>query len=102
MKVWARGSGKADFTLNNEYGVSKLNMSFSLGHPSELHCLPRERGPVGPQHHGDQDWDKGRHPYSGVRGDVAAKKHHKKSAARHERDRLRARPFQAKKKSAKT
>ena len=49
VKVWARGTGQASFAVNVENGVAKLDMSFSLGHPSDLHCqLPQRPVPVVP------------------------------------------------------
>ena len=85
--MWARGTGQAMFAVNVENGVAKLDMSFSLGHPSDLHCqLPQQHVPDVPH---PQHCD---HDQAGDHG--VKKKYRKKSAARRERDRLRAQNFQ--------
>ena len=40
VRVWARGTGHADFGLNVNDGVAELKLSFTLGHPYDLHCTP--------------------------------------------------------------
>ena len=94
VKVWARGSGKANFIVNIDNGVAKLDISFTLGHPSDLHCVPREQEHPIPQHRADQDLSQ---DHVGVTGMKKIRKN-RKTAARLARDRLRAEKFQTSKK----
>ena len=80
VKVWARGTGHADFGLNVNDGVAELKLSFTLGHPYDLHCTPPQFVSPNP----DQD-----------QGEFRKKKRHRKSEARCERDRARAQTYQA-------
>ena len=81
VKVWARGSGQANFGLNVSNGSAELNLSFTLGHPSDLHHVP-------PQfNHPNPDQDQEQHSKK--------KKMGRKTAARRERDRARAQAYQA-------
>ena len=81
VKVWARGSGQANFGLNVSNGSAELNLSFTLGHPSDLHHVP-------PQfNHPNPDQDQEQHSRK--------KKMRRKTAARRERDRARAQAYQA-------
>ena len=40
VNVWTRGTGLASFSIDVEDGSAKIDMSFSLGHPSDVHVLP--------------------------------------------------------------
>ena len=80
VKLWRRGSGQANFDLKVIDGVAELNLKFKLGHPSDLHCAPTHNVP--PPH---QDQDQA----------APVLKKRRKSAARRERDRVRAQAFQA-------
>ena len=82
VKVWSRGSGQANFALKVIDGVAELNLNFKLGHPNDLHCAPPHNVPPSYQ---DQD----------LAPPGLKKRRHHKSAARRERDRLRAQAFQA-------
>jgi hypothetical protein len=84
VKVWSRGSGQANFALKVIDGVAELNLNFKLGHPNDLHCAPPHNVPPSYQ---DQDQD--------LAPPGLKKRRHHKSAARRERDRLRAQAFQA-------
>ena len=82
VKVWARGTGQANFGLHVNNGIAELKLSFTLGNPSDLHCAPPQfRHPYPDQEDQDQDSRK--------------KKRHRKTAARRERDRARAQAYQA-------
>ena len=50
VKVWASGSGQAKFEVSIENGVAKLNLSFTLGDPSDLHYKPIYAAQQAPQH----------------------------------------------------
>ena len=80
--MWSRGSGQANFALKVIDGVAELNLNFKLGHPNDLHCAPPHYVPPSYQ---DQD----------LAPPGLKKRRHHKSAARRERDRLRAQAFQA-------
>ena len=77
-KVWKRGRGRASFNLNVSDGVAEVALTFTLGHPSDLHHSPPH---VKPQHdhlnhqHGHQ---------------VHRPQRRHKGPAQRERDRLRA------------
>ena len=92
--VWARGSGQANFSVNIDNGIAKLDMSFTLGHPTDLYCVPREQEHPIPQHLADQDLDQ---DHVGVTG-MKKNRKNRKTAARLARDRLRAEKFQTSKK----
>ena len=39
MKVWSRGFGQANFSLNISDGHAELKMNFSLGRPQNPHVI---------------------------------------------------------------
>ena len=80
VKVWRKGSGQASFSLQIDDGKAELQLSFKLGHPSDLQFEPDV--PLIP----DQDQD-----YVGQ----PCRHHHRKGPARREKDRLRAVKHQA-------
>ena len=51
VKVWARGSGQANFNLSIDDGVADLQLNFKLGHPTAAHIHQEQCEPVYPPHH---------------------------------------------------
>ena len=51
VKVWARGSGQANFNLSIDDGVADLQLNFKLGHPTAAHIHQEHCEPVYPPHH---------------------------------------------------
>ena len=43
VKIWARGVGKASFSLDVHDGKANLNLGIQLGHPSEQHYDPGDQ-----------------------------------------------------------
>ena len=80
VKVWRKGSGQATFSLQIVDGKTDLQLSFKLGHPSDLHFEPDV--------HLVQDHDQ---DYVGQ----PCRHHRRKGPARREKDRLRAKKHQA-------
>ena len=87
MKVWASGSGEAKFDVSIENGVAKLNLSFTLGNPSDPHYEPIYAAQQAPQHvpHDDLQYV----PQQQASG------RRRKGPARREKDRARAAAYQA-------
>ena len=60
VKVWRKGSGQATFSLQIGDGKAELQLSFKLGHPSDLHFEPDV--PPSPDHDQDYVGQPCRHP----------------------------------------
>ena len=81
VKIWARGSGKASFSLDVSDGQANLSLRFQLGHPGDQHYDPGAH-----LHH--------HHPHDQQQDDVQQKRRHK-GPKRRAKDRARAAAHQA-------
>ena len=43
VKVWARGFGQSNFSIEVRDGTAEVKISFSLGHPTDPHILPMQQ-----------------------------------------------------------
>ena len=76
VKIWARGSGKASFSLDVSDGQANLSLGIQLGHPGDQHYDPGAQPCHLPPHDQQQDVDQ--------------KKRRHKGPKRREKDRARA------------
>ena len=88
VKIWARGSGKASFSLDVSDGQANLSLGFQLGHPGDQHYDPGAH-----LHH--------HHPHD-QQQDVVQQKRRHKGPKRREKDRARAAAHQARLQSEET
>ena len=80
VKVWARGSGQANFNLKIDDGVADLQLNFKLGHPTDAHINQEPKYPS---------------PYQDQDGHLQKKRNVRKSPSQRNRDRTRAAQHQA-------
>ena len=81
VKIWARGSGKASFSLEVSDGQANLSLGIQLGHPGDQHYDPGAH-----LHH---------HHLHDQQQDVIKPKRRHKGPKRREKDRARAAAHQA-------
>ena len=96
--MWTKGSGQASFAVNVHNGVAKLDMSFSLGHPYDLHRVPQpQHVTVPPPQQPVPEPGPGHvHDVPAAPPVLLKKRRKRKSKCQKERDRHRAQAFQAK------
>ena len=81
VKIWARGKGKASFSLDVSDGLANLSLGIQLGHPSDQHYDPGAQPHHLPTHEQHQD--------------VVQQSRRHKGPKRREKDRARAAAHQA-------